>query len=433
MNYRNQQRINHKQILSRYDRSNQKILRLILFIFSLGVTVLILWVSTSSIAQGGVSVSGRLIDTKGNAIQGVRIYLRYDEGPNQKNRQGSDDSIQTKTDTRGRFAFTDYQHNTLQLGVDGSSKTGFYIKVLSVEFGKVALYPFRGLSWSSVKFVLDPGTKMENIIITAEIKERQKYRARVVYADSTPLVNTRIYAYRKTNEFFRSHAGYSQFMPHTDAEGYFFEYLNVFERPEYYITLAVEHQGLYAKATPFILKGDADIVLTLDGNPGTQTDPVLVHSQLYSTLDAYLEPAPVWVVNPANGHSYKITHSQTIKDALAQANTEGAYLVAINDEAEEKWLNRVYGNKNIWIGLSDVEEEGKWKWQSGEPVNYTNWVTYEAEGGNTDGKDYVRTGHLDWGWNAIGEFHDSGNSQNPQLIFARTILEKKTTPIKTKD
>jgi len=54
-----------------------------------------------------------------------------------------------------------------------------------------------------------------------------------------------------------------------------------------------------------------------------------------------------------------------------QASSEDAYIVSINDKAEEKWLSSIYGNSRYWIGLSDAEEEGTWKWFSGEPVKYT--------------------------------------------------------------
>ena len=224
---------------------------------------------------------------------------------------------------------------------------------------------------------------MENVIITAAVRTRPKIRTRVVYADGTPLAHAEINAYRRTNRFTGGHGGSSRGTERTDAEGYIVEYLYATDQPERYITLAVEHQGLFAKAVPFVLESNVDIVLILNGNPSSSTEPPLEHSERLSALAAYLEPAPVWVVNPANGHAYKKTHSQTIKDAIAQATAEGAYLVAINDEAEEKWLNRVFGNRQFWIGLSDVKEEGKWQWHSGEPVDYTRWETYEPEGGNT--------------------------------------------------
>ena len=139
----------------------------------------------------------------------------------------------------------------------------------------------------------------------------------------------------------------------TDSEGYFVDYLPVDHPPRYYITLAIEHQGLYAKAIPFIMIDDVDLVLKLNGNPGPSTRPTKTHEERYYALEVFLEPPPMWVGNQTNGHAYKITKNQTIKDAMQQAEAEGAYLsLSINDEAEEKWLNRVYGTDSF--GLDSV-------------------------------------------------------------------------------
>ena len=394
------------------------------------ITLFLLWRAAPSTAQTSTTFSGRLIDTEGKPISHIRIYMRSRKDPNHEKSETSDDSLQTVTDPKGRFAFSGIVYDALQLDIANDSKTGYEINVLSVEFGELAFYPNRSWHWSSLNFSLDPGVKMENVIITAAVRTRPKIRTRIVYADGTPLANTRIYAYRQTNRFFSDGGGTHQLIEQTDAEGYMTEYLFTTEQPEYYITLAVEHQGLFAKAVPFILEDDADLVLTLNDNPNLPMQRLLGHSERVSALAAYLEPQPIWIVNPANGHAYKSTQSQTIKDAIAQATAEDAYLVAINDEAEEKWLQHVFGNDRFWIGLSDVEEEGKWKWHSGEPVNYTRWGTYESEGGNTDAKDYVMTLHFGWGWEACEEIYQAGSSQNSQPHRAEAILEKGTAPLR---
>ena len=57
----------------------------------------------------------------------------------------------------------------------------------------------------------------------------------------------------------------------------------------------------------------------------------------------------MWIGNQTNGHAYKITKSQTINDAIQQAEAEGAYLLSINDRSEEVWLSHIYGDERIWI------------------------------------------------------------------------------------
>ena len=79
-------------------------------------------------------------------------------------------------------------------------------------------------------------------------------------------------------------------------------------------------------------------------------------------------------MNPENDHAYKKIQCDSWEDAKAKAEAEGAYLVAINDEAEQKWLEAVYPEKAFfWIGLRVSEKGTSWQWDSGELLTYANW------------------------------------------------------------
>ena len=402
---------------------------LIVFILSFGIVINILWIPSVSIAQEGSTFSGRLIDTAGNPISDIAIQLRRNDALNQNNLRRTDDSVQIKTDSNGGFAFSDIRNTALELGLSGYTKIGYEINVLSIEFGEITLYPDRRWVWSSIDFGLDTGSKYEGIMITADIRESLRIRTRVVYADGSPVANERIYVYRQTIPFVGRGRGSSELIQQTDADGYFVEYLPGVDHSTDYFTLAVEHQNLYAKAVPFILKDNTELVLKLNGIPGSHNDPPLEHSARFFALETYIDPPPVWVVNPANNHAYIVTQMQSIKDSMAQAASENAYLVAINDEAEQKWLGYVFGYDRFWIGLSDAEEEGKWKWHSGEPVDYTNWQPYEKESGNSETKDYVMTGHFDWKWEVVEDAYKSDNTQIRSPHIGRAIIEKPTMSI----
>ena len=390
-----------------------RIVLLVSFLYLCLSTSFLFWISTSSEAQEGNTVSGRLIDTNGNPISDIVIYLRLETDLDQNSlNTPADDSVRMRTDSKGRFAFSNIHYKVIDFDIDSHSKIGFEINVLSYEFGEITLYPFRRWHWSSVNFALDSGAKMENIVITADIRKRPKLTTRVVYADGTPVTNSSVYILRETKSLYRRVKGDSRGDITTDLDGYFTEYLSVDYPPRFYVTLAIEHQGLYAKTTPFIMVDDVDLVLKLNGNPGAEINPIISNPKRYSALEALLEPPPMWIGNQTSGHVYKITKSQTIEDAMQQAEAEGAYLLSINDRSEEVWLRHIYGNERIWIGLSDAEEEGKWKWHSGEPVTYTNWSPYHPENGNTEARDYVMTGYVDWRWKVVGK------------SFGRTILEK---------
>ena len=77
----------------------------------------------------------------------------------------------------------------------------------------------------------------------------------------------------------------------------------------------------------------------------------------------------------------------TWKDAEAYAVGKGGHLVTINSEEEQRLLSALFPENEygqLWIGFNDIEQEGKWKWVSGERSNYTNWFPGEPNNWNND-------------------------------------------------
>ena len=308
-------------------------------------------------------------------------------------------------------------------------------KILSLQVGKVTFFYdteehhfFEGLT-----FALKPGMTLENVKIT--VKQRLQIRAQIVYADGTPLVNANGRLSMRHGEEDNPRSGGShgtQFF--TDADGNFTEYR---DEPGFY-TLSVKYNELSGGAGPFLLKDDVapeNLVITLDGNPPDvepSTDPkvgvrvpiekgkvpagaenVVVESveipppvspQVIVPPQPPKPPKSVWVINPANGHAYKKIQCQDWHDARQKAVEEGAHLVSINDEDEQHWLQVIFRSHSTWIGLTDVEKEGQWQWDSGEPVTYTNWTAQpvfpdtlpETE------KDYVVITFREGEWQSVG-------------------------------
>ncbi len=101
-----------------------------------------------------------------------------------------------------------------------------------------------------------------------------------------------------------------------------------------------------------------------------------------------------------NGSRYLLTDPNlSWVDAQAQAESLGGNLVTINDTEEEQWIQSTFGeDERFWIGLSDAESEGVWKWASGEiddwyvdqtnPGIYTNWSPGQPDDHN-EGQDYA--------------------------------------------
>ncbi len=306
-------------------------------------------------------------------------------------------------------------------------------KILSIQVGKVTFFSnteehhfFEGLT-----FALKPGAPLENVKIT--VKQRLRIHARIVYADGTPVANANgRLSMRHGQEDNPSSGGTYGTEFFTDADGYFTQYRN---EPGFY-TLSVKYTGLAGGAGPFLLKNDVepkDLVITLDGDRpdiGLPADPkvgvggpvekgkvptgaenvVVEQIEVQPKVRAALPPqAPkppksVWVINPANGHAYKKIQCSDWHDAQLKAVEEGAHLVSINNEEEQHWLQIIFRSHSTWIGLTDVEKEGEWQWDSGEPVTYTNWTAQpifpdtlpDAE------KDYVVITFRDGEWQSVG-------------------------------
>ena len=167
----------------------------------------------------------------------------------------------------------------------------------------------------------------------------------------------------------------------TDTEGNFVQYASlVYEDGPAFYFMSVTYQEHQVQLDPIVVKPEDlmhETVFTfkdpiIPDAPGNA--PRHFHAGASAVAGGGLDAKGVWVVNPGNGHAYKKIRFSGVEDAIAQAAKENAYLVAINDAAEQNWLEQVFVPHRALIGLSDVEEEGQWQWHSGEPVTYTNWA-----------------------------------------------------------
>ena len=280
-------------------------------------------------------------------------------------------------------------------------------RLFSIQVGKVTVFnvvdpPF----YEGITFAIEPGVTIENLKIT--VKPRLRIRGRVIYADGTPLADAqgRLHLDQR-HEFRPNHrAGFGTVF-FTDADGYFVQYR---DEPGFY-TVSVEYNGLTAGVGPFLLKGNVqpdEILLTLGSKPAGIQPPA---DDIFAPKDVeFREPPPpppaksVWVINPTNGHAYKKIRCENWHDAQRKAVEESAHLVSINDDAEQNWLQVIFGGAPFWIGLTDVKKEGEWQWDSGEPFNYANWATDEIHPDrlSDDEKDYVVFTFRAGEWQAVG-------------------------------
>lgn len=327
-------------------------------------------------------------------------------------------------------------------------------KIFSIQIGKVIVFNtaeepgfFEGIT-----FALEPGATLENVKIT--VKSRLRIHARIVYADGTPLVNANGRLNIRQRDEFNPQSGGSYGMDYfTDDDGYFTEYMDV---PGFY-TVSVKYSGpstgkeLSAGAGPFLLKDGVqpeELVLTLDGNPvATKPAPGNIEAPGDIEIPAEVKANPpvlpqvrkpaksVWVVNPANGHAYKKIQCADWHDAQQKAIEEGAHLVSINDEAEQHWLQVIFRVHSAWIGLTDVEKEGEWQWDSGEPVTYTNWTVRPAFPDRLPDteKDYVVFTFKDGEWQSVGPESHFWRATREAIIEKDGLVSKTSAAKETAD
>lgn len=386
------------------------------------IMTLSLLISSPIVAQQGARISGRVVDERGSHVSNVSVVvLPHGEmgGPPQI---GFLPLRQTWTDAEGRFSLTNIGQESVTLIVGDRDNE---MEVLSIEIGKLSLYPIRHPHFGKIRFSLEPGTEMGNVVITVKLETKPQIRARIVFADGTPLANASIYRKLQHKDLDGSGSGSSSGATDTDADGYFVEDLDEEDDLGFYV-LGVEYDGFVAKSVPFMLyegQPQVHLLLTLNGNLSPLTQRMPGPIEMGAALAKFLNPRAVWVVNPANRHAYKQIDTHGITDATAQATAENAYVVAINDASEAGWIQKIFGRKQFWIGLNDVAEEGRWAWDSGEPVTYTNWDRYSVEGGNTRMKDYVIV-QFSGQWQAV-------EARNPRTRrITKAILEKAATPVK---
>ena len=84
----------------------------------------------------------------------------------------------------------------------------------------------------------------------------------------------------------------------------------------------------------------------------------------------------------------------TYDAAKTQCESDGAFLAIPRSEAENDYIADLIPNKNIWIGINDIDQEGVFVAVDGSDITYTNWDSGEPNsyGGNEDAV-IIRVGH----------------------------------------
>jgi hypothetical protein len=384
--------------------------------------------------SAATTFSGRVIDEAGHPIAGLTIVLvPVQDGRGAwfpievDGREGHDDPIafQAETDSEGRFVITDAIAGPVLLGLFPYYKPE--AQILRVQIGEMYLYPGGNGVGGGTVLALEPGEYIENVEIT--VQQFLQLRGKVLKTDGNPLANAQRVKFRVRRLSLDAELDSStSWTTETDAEGNFVQYIPAYvDGPMFYFMSITCGDGS-AQLDPIVVKPE-DLMheaVFMFEDPLIPDVPRNVPGRFHAGVSARagggLDTKGVWVVNPENGHAYKKIRFGGTENAISQAAKEGAYLVAINDAAEQQWLERVFSPMRTLIGLSDIEEEGQWQWHSGEPVTYTNWAKYEPQDTDKGDEDYVILVGDKW--------MDIGPGDVRWGFIQSALLEKEGVPLK---
>ena len=154
--------------------------------------------------------------------------------------------------------------------------------------------------------------------------------------------------------------------------------------PQYAMAAPVEKVVIEEEESVTDLKDGADQVETKDG---TNAD--------YGEDAAVSIPADAYEFN---GHYYKAYIERiTWTDAKAACEALGGHLCTITSQEEQDFIESI-NDKRLWIGgyrdTSGAKDE--WKWVTGEPWDYTNWLEGEPNGSGVNGEDKAAVWPKTW-------------------------------------
>ena len=371
--------------------------------------------SPHSIAQETMStLSGRVVDVEGNPVAGFTLAVEPFEGIYGEEPREDIPSLESQTDDAGRFSIPNIVPVSVQLV---GYTSGYAIR--SIKIGVMTVYQHESPPWGGIAFDIKPGIHIKDVEV--KVKSRMRIRSRVVLADGTPIVDAQVGLKIRQRYLNGQGHGTTSCSTRTDDAGYVVQYVDT---PALY-TVTVNYQGRSVTAEPFSLQeGERkdDVIFTFKSEPISPDSPA---GRVEASAEASTSPsagAGVWMVNPANGHAYKSIRCKSWDDANIQAVAEDAYLVAINDATEQKWLSEIFGYRPYWIGLTDFAKEGEWGWTNGEPTTYTNWAPHEPMDADMGEEDYVVM---------FGEWSDVGTESVQWQMTRMAIIERDSPPAKT--
>ena len=336
------------------------------------------FVQDNLLDKGKTSLSGVVVDTKGEVVQGLELSFKPIEFK-QINKviplTPLSQWARSITDNEGRFSFPNIDAVSSQLVILPEAIPKY--EIVSIKVRNLTYYPpgpkeDLGYWFGKPTISIEPDIPLDDIMVTVKPYPIH-IKGRILLKDKTPLANTQFQLTtrsrdKKTYLFFFPDSESSRRSSRdakTDSDGYFVSYYPEWAK-EYSVT--IEYKGEKVKSRWFKIKA---------GKQNDVHEFRLKNAQVYhnNIKERIIARQAQWSINPENGHVYKRIQCEDWNDARIKAAAENAYLVTINNEGEQRWLEGRFGeSKFYWIGLSSTQDGATWQWENGEPFTYTNWL-----------------------------------------------------------
>ncbi len=129
-------------------------------------------------------------------------------------------------------------------------------------------------------------------------------------------------------------------------------------------------------------------------------------------------------VNPANNHTYHLLSESSWDVAAEVARGLDGFLVTIDDAEENQWIFDTFAAWNnqthhLWTGLSDVDNDGEYRWHNGAPFYYRNWGADQPS--SSDDEGYVHIAGTNMGNIMPGTWNDL--EMDPQYFPVYGVVE----------